>query len=171
MVCIHFLNSPQPPEQAVAMLEALRLPGSSASLFTANELSHMVDVKRFTDRLWRLYPLTALIAVGGLLLLLARRATRSDGYAALFGGGLVTTALLLGLGVFVLVSWRTFFIGFHELFFPQGNWTFDWTDSLIRLFPDRFWFDAGVLLVGGILAAGLGVLGIGYWLGKRGGER
>jgi integral membrane protein (TIGR01906 family) len=92
---------------------------------------------------------------------------RADLHAALFSGGLLTVALLGGLTVFVLVGWRTFFIGFHEVFFPQGNWTFDWSDSLIRLFPDRFWFDAGVLIVGGALAAGVLVLGVGYWLGKR----
>lgn len=166
IVCIDFLNSPQPAEQAVAMLEALRLPNSSLPLFTSAELGHMVDVKRFTDLLWRIWRGAGIILFIGLILLGIRRAY-ADIYAALFGGGLLTVGLLAALAVFVLVGWRTFFIGFHEVFFPQGNWTFDWSDSLIRLFPDRFWFDAGVLLVGGALVAGGVVLAIGYGLGKR----
>ncbi len=165
-VCIDFLNSRQPPAQAVAMIAALRLPNSSAALFTQAELGHMVDVKRFTDLLWRIWRAAGIVLLLCLALLAFRRLD-ANLYAALFGGGLLTVALLAGLAVFVLVGWRTFFIGFHELFFPQGNWTFDWSDSLIRLFPDKFWFDAGVLIVGGTLLAGATVLGIGYWLGRR----
>jgi integral membrane protein (TIGR01906 family) len=163
-VCIDFLNSSQPAEQAIALLDALRLPETNKPLFNQYERSHMLDVKRFTDLLWRVLAVSALVVVGGLILLLARRQTRSHGYAALFGGGLLTTALLGFLVIFVLVGWRTFFIGFHEIFFPPGSWTFDWSDSLIRLFPDRFWFDAGVLLVGGALVAGVLISGIGYRL-------
>ena len=47
----------------------------------------------------------------------------------------------------VLLAWNWFFIAFHGVFFDAGTWTFNWSDSLIRLFPDKFWFDAGVLLV------------------------
>jgi integral membrane protein (TIGR01906 family) len=167
IVCIDFLNNPWPAEQAIAMLDALRLPGSDKPLFNQYERSHMMDVKRFTDALWRAWLASALVVVGGLILLLARRATRAHGYAALFVGGLLTTGLLGFLVAFVLVGWRTFFIGFHEIFFAPGSWTFDWSDSLIRLFPDRFWFDAGVLLVGAALVAGILLSGIGYWLRRR----
>lgn len=166
-VSINFLNVPEPPETAIAMLEALRLPGTDQPLFNRYELSHMVDVKRLTDALWRVLTAASVLVVGGTAILLARRHTRQDGYAALFVGGALTTLLLIVLITLILVSWRWFFIAFHDVFFPPGTWTFDWTDSLIRLFPDRFWFDAGVLLVGGALAAAVVVTAVGWALGRR----
>ncbi|MCX6032405.1 MAG: TIGR01906 family membrane protein [Chloroflexi bacterium] len=167
LTSIHFLNDPRPADQAIVLLDALRLPGTDKVLFNQYERSHMMDVKRFIDLLWRVLAVSALIVVGGLALLLARHKTRADGYAAIFVGGALTTGLLGFLVAFVLVGWRTFFIGFHELFFQPGSWTFDWSDSLIRLFPDKFWFDAGFILTGGTLAAGVVVMGIGYGLGRR----
>lgn len=164
---INFLNSPEPPEAAVKMLEALRLPGADQPLFTIYENSHMVDVKRLTDQLWRVLAIAAAVAVIGLAALLIPRRTRAEGYAALFGGGLLTTGLLTVLILMVLLSWRWFFVAFHDVFFDPGTWTFDWSSSLIRIFPDRFWFDAGVLLVGGALVAGVVVMVVGYVLGRR----
>jgi len=82
-------------------------------------------------------------------------------------GGALTSGLLVVLIALVLLSWRWFFVAFHDVFFPPGTWTFDWTDSLIRLFPDRFWFDAGVLLVGGALVVGVLVMVVGWALGRR----
>ena len=166
-VCIDFLNSPAAPEKAVSMLEALRLPGTDQPLFDEYELSHMIDVKRLTDILWRVLLAAGIIVVAGLVGLLARRATRRDGIAALFVGGALTTGLLVVLIVLVVFTWNWFFIAFHDVFFPPGTWTFDWSDSLIRLFPDRFWFDAGVLLVGGALALGVLVTIVGWALGRR----
>jgi integral membrane protein (TIGR01906 family) len=164
---IDFLNSPEPPEVAVKMLEALRLPGTDQPLFTIYEIDHMVDVKRLTDQLWRVLAVAAAAVVIGLAALLIPRRTRAEGYAALFGGGLLTTGLLTVLILLVLLSWSWFFVAFHGVFFDAGTWTFDWSDSLIRLFPDQFWFDAGMLLVGGAWVAGVVVMVVGYLLGKR----
>jgi integral membrane protein (TIGR01906 family) len=164
---IDFLNAPEPPEVAVKMLEALRLPGTDAPLFTIYENSHMVDVKRLTDQLWRVLWLAAAVVVVGLAILLVPRRTRTEGYAAIFGGGLLTTGLLAVMILLVLLSWNWFFITFHDVFFDAGTWTFNWSDSLIRLFPDKFWFDAGVLLVGGALLTGVVVTVVGYLLGRR----
>lgn len=166
-VCINFLNASEPPEEAIRMLVELRLPGTDQPLFNLYELSHMIDVKRLTDILWRVLLAAGIVVVAGLAGLLVRRATRRDGYAALFVGGALTTGLLVVLIALVLLSWRWFFIAFHDVFFAAGTWTFNWTDSLIRLFPDRFWFDAGVLLVGGALAMAIMVAVVGFVLGRR----
>ena len=166
-VCINFLNAPEPPEEAIRMLVELRLPGTDQPLFNLYELGHMIDVKRLTDILWRVLLAAGIVVVAGLAGLLVRRATRRDGYAALFVGGALTSGLLVVLIALVLLSWRWFFIAFHDVFFAAGTWTFNWTDSLIRLFPDRFWFDAGVLLVGGALAMAIMVAVVGFVLGRR----
>ncbi|MCD6344052.1 MAG: hypothetical protein J7M17_00400, partial [Anaerolineae bacterium] len=45
-------------------------------------------------------------------------------------------------------SWDTFFVGLHGLFFTEGTWRFFYSDTLIRLFPVRFWQDAGPWVAG-----------------------
>jgi integral membrane protein (TIGR01906 family) len=164
LVSIHYLESPEPPEVAIEMLKAQRLPGTDQPLFDQYELSHMVDVKRLTDSLWRAHIIAGIIVIAGLILLLARKATRVTGYYALLYGGGLTALLLLGLVLFVLLSWRDFFITFHDIFFPPGTWTFDFSSSLIRLFPDKFWFDAGTILTVGSLSLGLLVALVGWVL-------
>lgn len=164
---IRFLQSPAPAEVAVDILIAQRLPGTVQALFAPEELSHMMDVKRFTDVLWRVQYAAGLIVIGGLIALLAVRVTRWEGYRALFWGGVVTTGFLAFLALFVLLSWRMFFVMFHELFFPPGTWTFEYSTSLIRLYPDKFWFDAGTLITVGTLLIGVVISGVGYYLSRR----
>ena len=164
---VEYYNSNISPEAGAAAFSALRMPGTDQPLYSPYEVSHMVDVRLLTDTLWRLLPVAGGIVIGGLLLLLISRYTRRDGYAALFMGGLISTLLLLATILFVLLSWRTFFITLHDVFFPPGTWQFDWTSTLIRIFPDRFWFDAGVLLVGGALGISAIVTLVGYLLGRR----
>jgi uncharacterized membrane protein len=62
-----------------------------------------------------------------------------------WGGGL-TLALLSFLSVFVVTSFDSFFITFHEIFFPQGNWQFPFGDHMITLFPDGFWSNVTMLV-------------------------
>ncbi len=143
------------------------MPGTDKSLYTHYELSHMVDVKNFIDKLWRIHLVAAILAIGGTARLLLRRDTRRPAYESLMYGGLLSSGLLAALAALVLVSWRTFFIQFHELFFDPGTWIFNWDDSLIRLFPDRFWSDAGIIVSVGTLVAGIVVAGVGYTAGKR----
>lgn len=166
-VSIRFLQRPEPAEIAIFLLVAQRLPDTDKPLFDANELSHMMDVKRFTDVLWRVQYAAGFLTVGGLIVLLAFRKTRPDGYRALFGAGAFTTGVLVFLALFVLLSWQMFFVMFHELFFPPGTWTFDYSTSLIRLYPDRFWFDAGTLITVGTLLVAILLTVIGWLLNRR----
>ena len=163
---IGYYNSDQSPEQGARAFTDLRMPGTDQPLYSSYEVSHMVDVRVLTDKLWRILPVAGLIVIGGSLLLLIPKPTRRDGYAAIFIGGLISTGLLVAVILFVLLSWRTFFITFHDVFFPPGTWTFDWTSTLIRIFPDRFWFDAGILLVGGALVISAIVTLVGWLVGR-----
>ncbi len=155
LVAIHYLNAPGSAEQTISMLTEQRIPGTAQPLYNQYEISHMIDVKRVMSQLWRVQIVALLVVAVSLALLLSGRETRAGGYWALMMGGLFNTILLVVMGAFVLLGWQTFFIQFHEVFFPPGSWTFEWTDSLIRLFPDRFWFEAGAIIVLGTLAAGL----------------
>jgi len=73
---------------------------------------------------------------------------------------LVGLIAALGIGLSPEIFW-SFFAGFHRLFFEGNSWLFAYSDTLIRLFPIRFWQDA-FLLAALISSAGglLLVLGI-----------
>jgi uncharacterized membrane protein len=65
------------------------------------------------------------------------------------------------------VSWNFVFTQFHEILFPPDTWTFYYTDSLIRLFPEKFWFDFGLLWTGAVFIEGLVLTGVGFLLLRR----
>jgi integral membrane protein (TIGR01906 family) len=167
IVAIHYLNSPQPAQQAIHMLTEQTMPTDNRPLYQQSEISHMVDVKIVMDQLWRVQVVAGLVVLAGLVILLIPASTRIVGFNALLGGGLLTAILLVVMGLFVVLSFNTFFVQFHEVFFPEGNWTFDWSDSLIRLFPQKFWFDAGTLIVVATLFEGLIAAAVGWALARR----
>jgi uncharacterized membrane protein len=102
-----------------------------------------------------------------MIMLLARPETRIKGYRAILQGGLLTTMLLSTLAVFILFGWPLFFRTFHEILFPPGTWTFDGNSGLIRLFPERFWFDYGMLTSSAVLIEGFGLILMGFIFGLR----
>lgn len=110
-------------------------------LFTEAEVSHMADVKALISLLY----LVAIIGVIGAIiagLYLARK--RGPGMqAGLRWGASVTLLLILAVVAIAVTGFDRFFRGFHEVFFT-GNWEFYVDDSLIRLFPETFWMDAGI---------------------------
>ena len=68
--------------------------------------------------------------------------------------------VLVGIAINPNVFWN-FFAGFHSLFFEGDSWIFRYSDTLIRLFPIRFWQDtfllAAVVALGGGIALAVGL--------------
>lgn len=123
--------------------------------FLPTEVEHMTDVKRVI-----LYSLT----FAGVMLVAALLSARTlpskvpgAVRSSLFNGSWLTLVLIVVLGTSGLLGWESFFTTFHEVFFPQGNWQFRMSDTLIRLYPPQFWVDAA-------LAAGIIVLLITFML-------
>lgn len=164
---LDYLQRSEPANEVIYMLKDLRLPGTDFSLYNASEISHMIDVKVIADAMkWVAY-ITGAIALGGLAILLIPGRTRHFGWRTLMFAGLATVIVLVVIGLAILVAWPIFFVQFHELLFPPGTWTFAYSDSLIRLFPEQFWFDFGVLISGATLALGVIVTLIGYVMSRR----
>ena len=161
-----YLRRPEPAHEVIYLLEDLRLPGSDQPLYNEREIGHMLDVKVVADAFKTFLWVLAIIVIGGLILLLARAETRSLGAKAIQQGGLLTVIIVFAVMVFMGVAWGLAFTLFHNLFFSSGTWTFAYTDSLIRLFPEQFWFDFGMLWTGLILLEGIILALIGYLLGK-----
>ncbi|MEO8398049.1 MAG: TIGR01906 family membrane protein [Chloroflexota bacterium] len=126
-------------------------------LYEADELRHMRDVKALAQIAFGVAFLAGVLGIAdGVFLFRRSRASLRGG---LFYGAVVTLALVVAIVVVALVDWEGFFVGFHELFFKNGTWYFPTSDTLIRLFPEQFWFDAA-LAIGGI-TVGTSLLTIG----------
>ena len=164
LVAVAYLESWQPAEKAIDMLALQKLPHTGAPLYNQRELSHMIDVKQLTDAIRWIALVTAVIVLGGLTFLLVRPQTRWLANLSLGQGGLVTFALLTGLTAFILFGWGLFFYQFHGLLFPSGTWSFAATDGLMRLYPERFFFDVGLVICGGAWLWGVLTGLVGYLL-------
>jgi integral membrane protein (TIGR01906 family) len=162
-----YLRRAEPAEEVRFLLEDLRLPGTDQPLYNVREVGHMLDVKRVTDAFKRVFWALGIIVIGGLIALLARGETRRDGYRALMQGGIFAAVVVVVVLILILVAWNLVFTEFHQLLFPAGSWTFAYTDSLIRLFPEQFWFDFGVIWTAGILLEAVILAAAGYLLLRR----
>jgi integral membrane protein (TIGR01906 family) len=128
-------------------------------LYTERELSHMEDVKGVVLNALGVWTISLIILA--ILYILAKRGGWMPDYLnGLRRGGwwmIVLAAALgltagLGAAVNPNIFWE-FFSAFHHIFFEGDSWLFSYSDTLIRLFPIRFWQDAflwaAVLSLGG----------------------
>jgi integral membrane protein (TIGR01906 family) len=143
-------------------LRELSFPEGGA-IYLERELSHLEDVKIVLQGVLRVFYLASAVFVLGLIL--ARTWNWEGGLIQAVGvGGKVTAGLLVLLLFLTLVSFQALFTNFHRLFFEGDSWLFAYSDTLIRLFPIRFWQDiflvfglttlAGALLLGWLVPAG-----------------
>lgn len=167
LVAVDYLESWEAPHNVIRLLEEQTLPTTGATLYNADEISHMLDVKVLTDAIRLVALITAVLVIGGLTYLLWDVQTRPIAYRAIYQGGLATTIILLGIAGFILLGWSLFFVQFHELLFPPGTWQFAYTDGLIRMYPEVFFFDVGVIMSVGTLLLGLLVTAVGFILKRR----
>jgi integral membrane protein (TIGR01906 family) len=110
-------------------------------LYNERELSHMLDVRVLVQS-----ALTAWYILLGVTLLLGLTAWKFGYLKELWKS--ITLGGWLTLGVIFLVILSTFidfsalFTAFHGLFFQGDTWLFYESDTLIRLYPLKFWSDA-----------------------------
>jgi len=140
------------------------------ALFNERELSHMHDVKLVTQGFLKVW-YSVLLA----LVLLGLWAWRGKWMAyfiqGLRRGGWLTLGIAVAVGLIATLGtsgsgdlfWQ-FFTDFHDLFFKGNTWLFAYSDTLIRLYPLKFWQDAvlyiGLITALGALAVALGLRGL-----------
>ena len=136
-------------------------------LYGERELNHMQDVKEVVQGALRAWYISLAILI--LLAVLAVRGGWISQYTnALQRGGwwmiglAVSLAVIAGAGILLNpdIFW-VFFSWFHSLFFTGDSWLFYYSDTLIRLFPIRFWQDA--FLAAAVIALG-GGMGLAFGL-------
>ena len=136
-------------------------------LYNDRELTHMQDVQNVyqaTSWIWMLaFNLVVLVAFA----LGWRRENRPALAWGLKRGGLLTAGLVGGVSLLAVIGWQVWFDTFHRLFFAPGTWLFNATDPLIRLVPEKFWFDTALSLGALSVAGGLLMALIGWYLLRR----
>lgn len=136
-------------------------------LYNERELSHMEDVKVVTKGALNVWYATLVILLGlGIWSRLGgweqayRQGLRRGGWLMVGLAAAIGFIVLIGIAINPNVFWN-FFAGFHSLFFEGDSWLFLFSDTLIRLFPLRFWQDAflwaAVIALGGGIGLGLGL--------------
>ncbi len=142
-------------DEDISYLGDLRFEDGSP-VFNERELRHMLDVKILVQQM-----IHAWVVLGIFILLTGVWAWRGKWLAdfwltlARAGWGILIVIGLILVGV--VIGFSALFTGFHRIFFEGDTWLFNYSDTLIRLFPLRFWQDAFTLM--GILSA-LGGVGL-----------
>ena len=138
-----------------------------APLYGERELSHMEDVKSVVQGSLAIWYIALAILL--VLVVLAWNGNWLPEYlAGLHRGGwwmiglAITLGFIAGAGILLNpdIFWA-FFSWFHGIFFEGDSWLFYYSDTLIRLFPIRFWQDA--VLAAAVIAFG-GGLGLAFGL-------
>lgn len=139
-------------------------------LYNARELEHMEDVKFLVEKvLLTWYATIALLIFLGLI---SRKYKISEHFWDGFSlGGLWMIGIIVAILLGVLLNFNHLFTVFHRIFFEGDTWLFNYSDSLIRLFPIRFWQDAFIAV--GIIASLGGALSffVGRYFRKRNSQR
>ena len=131
--------------------------GEPFELFNEKEVIHLKDVKGliWLDYWVLLGMLIYALGYAGACLLWRkdwRRLARG-----VVGGGGITLALMLALGLGTLLGFDQLFWQFHILSFANELWQLDPTkDYLIMLFPQGFWYDATLFCA--FITAGLAII-------------
>lgn len=134
-------------------------------LFLNTEVQHMLDVKNVISATYLGGMILGVIVLITLFYLGKRYAGGIR--RGLFAGAVATLVLFAALTTTAILGWDAFFTGFHKIFFANGTWTFNYSDTLIRLYPPQFWVDAAITI--GVLVIAVSVITlIATWpTGKR----
>jgi integral membrane protein (TIGR01906 family) len=159
---ISFLADLRFPEGQQAPPLSCQFMDDCTRLYNDRELQHMIDVKEVTQGALRVWYLSIAVILamgvwgwyGGWWPAYKRGLVR---------GGWLTVFLVVGILLFVILAFGIFFVAFHQVFFQPGTWTFLPSDTLIRMFPERFWRD--IFLVVGLVSVFFGA-GLAVSVGK-----
>ena len=125
------------------------------NIFNETEGIHMFDVKRLVRGVYRLSEIAGAYLLG--FVLVGFYIWRREFLARLGRTVLLSGAATLGLGLLVGIGslaggFDRMFLLFHEISFTNDFWQLNPSrDALIAMFPQGFFFDATILIVGSIV--------------------
>jgi len=133
---------------------------NGAPVYNPREVSHMADVRTVFQRIFQVWQVTFIVLLVMGLILWRKRELFSLASGS-NSGGLLTSGIILSIALLAIFSWQFWFNIFHLFFFKPGSWLFSYSDTLIRLFPVQFWFDATLTISLLSLISGLAIAFIG----------
>lgn len=141
-------------EESIEFLGELEFEDGSP-LYNPRELQHMSDVKQLTKTALRIWG--AGLVVLGVISIAITVTHGSEQLLRYLNDASRLTLIIMGVvALGVIVAFSVLFVGFHRIFFEGSTWLFPTSDTLIRLFPQRFWRDAFIFLaLGTALQAGI----------------
>jgi len=147
----------------ICFLAELKFDDGTA-VYDERELSHMVDVKVLVQLMIKVWlGVSAFLLISGIVMYFAGWCENlRTGYKR---GGWASVGLVVMMLLFVLISFNQLFNWFHLLFFKDDTWLFYYSDTLIRLFPLRFWQDAFIFV--GLFCLLVGLLLVFLLMKKR----
>ena len=134
------------------------------AVYSPREVEHMADVRGVFQAIFSVWQVAFILLLGTAFMLWRRN--KKVLAAGLQTGGMITSGFVVSVGLLAYFAWQVWFDLFHRFFFEAGSWLFDYADTLIRLFPLKFWSDATftialISLAGGLVAAFSGWYGVG----------
>ena len=155
-VNVHYVRAHLPDDA----LATQKLDGTL--IYNPREVSHMADVQSVFQVIVRVWQVAFVLLLFLGLILWATGKHRQFA-AAIQSGGLFTSAMILTIALLAIFAWQFWFNMFHLFFFQLGSWLFSYSDTLIRLFPVKFWFDATLTISVLSIMGGLSLT----WMGRQ----
>lgn len=130
-------------EQALGFLSG---KNNLPSQMTSAEISHMQDVKNlFVTGEWML-AISVMILIA-IYFILKSTKNLQNYWRGLRAGSILAIAMIILLGAAMLLDFENIFIRFHQVFFPQGNWTFPADSLMIQIFPESLFEWLGMMTI------------------------
>ena len=124
-------------------------------LYNERELRHMEDVKRVTRLVIQVWISALTVALSSAAALSWSTETRPLLRSGMMYGSAIVVGIILALSAYMLVNFNSFFTHFHAVFFETGTWVFLYSDTLIRLFPIKFWVDVATIVAAASIFEGV----------------
>jgi integral membrane protein (TIGR01906 family) len=112
-----------------------------------NEYLHIKDVRKVL-----VLSVVTLLIIGGVTI----KTAISLGIVKISHCIKIASIMLPIVIVCILLIFNQFFLFFHQVFFPQGNWSFSESSILIQLYPEEFWVTCTAIILATILIELLG---------------
>jgi integral membrane protein (TIGR01906 family) len=138
------------------------------TMFNEKELLHLEDIKNLLQLGYRVQlTLVALLVISGILLVALSKERWRLLLRALFWGSIITLSLIFILVIWTVIDFNRLFWLFHEVSFANEFWLLNPnTDYLKMIFPDAFFFDAVVFILGAIIIESLLIGGISFGINR-----
>jgi len=127
------------------ILDFLLGKGNLPSQMTSLEMAHMQDVKNlFVAGEWMLVISAMILVVSYFILKFTQKIQIY--WRGLRAGAILAIIIIILLGMAMFFDFENIFIHFHQIFFPQGNWTFPADSLMIQIFTENLFEWLGMII-------------------------